>query len=433
MADKKRYSPWLWIPCLCAAEEIPSAVVTFVALLMFMQFGTSEVLATFYSALLFLPWVLKSYFYSKVRKAGRFKRYLHVVEALMFLCLMGIAVYISEAQVKGWLLFLFLFVLSFLCAWHELLSRLYYSRMLFPCQQRIFNNTKMIASQMTLVVTYGVLIIVAGFFEVFFRSYQKAWAMESSLVAGGFLVFMVLNTMTLQRPKGISRSRHETLTDTVKNELQVVARIQQKPYVLPVVLSLFFLLLPQALLFNTRVFFLLAPVEQGGLGCSVQDVGFAQGTIGVLAFSGGLALGRALMKRYGIQRMFGTTAVVLTLSPLSYMLMAITPQVNNLFVLCCVTFFAQLCFGFGLNVCRLYVPYISEQRYRNTTNFLYVPLVVTLMLVPMALSGWLCHQWGYAPYFTFCVSLAPLAWLVVGMCHVKGCLMAECETNPMNK
>ncbi|MDE6721857.1 MAG: hypothetical protein K2J84_06905, partial [Bacteroidaceae bacterium] len=158
LVNRKLHSPWLWIPCLCAAEEIPSAVVTYVALLMLLQFGTSGAMATLYSALLFLPWVLKSYFYSKVRKAGRFKRYLHVVEVLMFLCLMGIAVYISEAAVKGWLLFLFLFVLSFLCAWHELLSRLYYSRMLLPRQQRIFNNVKMVASQVALVVTYGVLI-----------------------------------------------------------------------------------------------------------------------------------------------------------------------------------------------------------------------------------------------------------------------------------
>ncbi len=393
-------------------------MVTYVALLMLLQFGTSEVMATFYSALLFMPWVLKSYLYSKVRKAGRFKRYLHVVEVLMFLCLMGIAVYISEAAVKGWLLFLFLFVLSFLCAWHELLSRLYYGRMLFPRQQRILNNIKMVASQMALVVTYGVLIIVAGFFEVFFRSYQKAWAMESSLVAGGFLVFLALNMMILANPKGRNRSRYETLADTVKNELQVVARIRQKPHVLPVVMSLFFLLLPQALLFNTRVFFLLASVERGGLGCSVQDVGFAQGTIGVLAFSFGLALGRSLTKRYGVSRLFVATAVVLTLSPLSYMLMASAPQVNNLWLLCCVTFFAQFCFGFGLNVCQLYVPYISEQRYRNTANFFYVPLVVTLMLVPMALSGWLCHQLGYSCYFALCAAMAPVAWLVLGLCRV---------------
>ena len=397
----------------------------FVALLMFLQFGADEVLAALYSALLFLPLVFKSYLYSKVRKAGSFKRNLHVCESFMFLCLMGIAVYVSEARVQHLVLFVFLFFLSLLCAWHELLSRLYYSRMLFPRQQRLFTGTKLLSSQVVLVVTYGVLIIVAGFFEIFFRSYQKAWAMESSLVAGGFLVFLALNVLLLQSPKVVNRYRHETLTDTVKNELHTLSHICQKPHVLPVLLSLFFLLLPQALMFNTRVFFLLSSQEEGGLACSVQDVGFAQGTIGVLAFSLGVAWGRALMKRYGRSPMFWWTAVVLTLSPLSYMLMAWHPQVNNMLMLCLMTFFAQLCFGFGLNVCHLFVPYISAQRYRNTTNFLYVPMVASLMLLPMALSGWLCREVGYQTFFLACVILAPLAWVILVVCKTKKILLND--------
>ena len=337
---KKQYSPWIWIPSLCVAEEIPAAVVMFVAVLMFLQFGADEGMAALYSGLLFLPWVMKSYLYSKVRKAGSFKRRLHWVELMMFVCLMGIAVYISEAKVRAWLLFVFLYVLSCLCAWHELLSRMYYARMLEPREQRLYGNTKMVSSQMALVVTYGVLIIVAGFFEVFFRSYQKAWAMESSLVAGGFLVFCVLNLVVLPHLRVPQPYRYESVADTVKNEWHIVSRIRQKPHIFPILLSLFFLLLPQSLMFNPRVFFLLASSERGGLDCSFQDVGFAQGTIGVLAFSIGIALGRALMRRYGNRSMFGMTAVVLTLSPVPYMLMARQPQLDNMFLLCFMTFVA---------------------------------------------------------------------------------------------
>ncbi|MBR0045644.1 MAG: hypothetical protein IJP75_02000 [Bacteroidaceae bacterium] len=419
LSTRKLYSPWVWIPTLCAAGEIPSTVVMFVALIMFMQFGATPVVSSVCGALLFLPWVTKSYFYSKVSKAGAFKRYLHICESLMFLCLMGIAVYIAYAKVHVWVLFSFLFVLSCFCAWHELLARLYYRRMLHPRQQPLFMGTKLLSSQVAQVITYGVLIIVAGFFEVFFRSYHKAWAMESSLVAGGFLVFLVLNIIVLQNPKQMERYRHETLVDTVKNELHVLSRIQQKPHVLPILLSLFFLLLPQALMFNTRVFFLLDAVEQGGLSCSVQDVGFAQGTIGVLAFSIGMAWGRTMMKNNGLQSMFWTAAVVLSLSPLSYVLMAYYPQQNNMLLLCCMTFFAQLCFGFGLNVCRVFVPYISEQRYRTTTNFLYVPVVVSLMILPMALSGWLACELGYHIFFLLCIAMAPVAWCVLGICKTK--------------
>ncbi|MDO4202056.1 MAG: hypothetical protein Q4D25_08045 [Bacteroidales bacterium] len=423
MVKKKQYSPWIWIPSLCVAEEIPAAVVMFVAVLMFLQFGADEGMAALYSGLLFLPWVMKSYLYSKVRKAGSFKRRLHWVELTMFVCLMGIAVYISEAKVRAWLLFVFLYVLSCLCAWHELLSRMYYARMLEPREQRLYGNTKMVSSQMALVVTYGVLIIVAGFFEVFFRSYQKAWAMESSLVAGGFLVFCVLNLVVLPHLRVPQPYRYESVADTVKNEWHIVSRIRQKPHIFPILLSLFFLLLPQSLMFNPRVFFLLASSERGGLDCSFQDVGFAQGTIGVLAFSIGIALGRALMRRHGNRSMFGMTAVVLTLSPVPYMLMARQPQLDNMFLLCCMTFVAQLFFGFGLNVCRVYVPYISEQRYRNVTNFLYLPMVASLMVVPMAVSGWLCSELGYSTFFKLCVAIAPLAWVLLALCKTKKYLL----------
>ena len=420
---KKQYSPWIWIPSLCVAEEIPAAVVMFVALLMFLQFGADEGMAALYSGGLFLPWVMKSYLYSKVRNAGSLERNLHWVEVMMFVCLMGIAVYISETKVTDWLLFIFLFVLSCLCAWHELLSRIYYSQMLEPREQRLYGTTKMVSSQMTLVITYGVLIIVAGFFEVFFRSYQKAWAMESSLVAGGFLIFCVLNFAVLPHARGRHPYRYESVAETVKNEWQIVSRIRQKPHIFAILFSLFFLLLPQSLMFNTRVFFLLASSERGGLDCSFQDVGFAQGTIGVLAFSIGIALGRALMRKYGNRSMFDMTAVVLTLSPVPYMLMAQHPQIGNMFLLCCMTFAAQLCFGFGLNVCRVYVPYISEQRYRNVTNFLYLPMVASLMVVPMTMSGWLCTELGYNTFFMLCVVIAPVAWIVLAACRTKRYLL----------
>ena len=419
MVSKQRYSPWLWIPSLFVAEEIPSAVVVFVSLIMFLQFGADEMDAAVYSGLLFLPCMLKSYLYTKVQKAASFKWRIHLVELFMFVCLMGIAVYLTEYRVREWVLFLFMFVLSFLCAWHELLSRIYYGRMLTPREQRIYGNTKMVFSQISLVMTYGLLIIVAGFFEVFFRSYQKAWAMESALVAGGFLLFCVVNAIVLQNPRHLQHYRYESFAHAVKNELHVLDRIRQKPHVLPVLISLFFLMLPQALMFNTRVFFLFASADEGGLDCSVQDVGFAQGTIGVIAFSFGLGLGRALLRHLGEQKTLWGLACTLTLSPAFYLLMAMHPQPGRLWLICCVTFFAQLFFGIGLNVCTPFVRYISGYRYRNTLNYLYVPLVATAMMLPMMASGWLATTLGYPRFFLLNTLMAPLAWGVMAMCRIQ--------------
>ena len=85
--NRREHNPWMWIPSLCAAEEIPSAVVTYVALIMFLQFGASESLASLYSALLFLPWMVKSFLYTSARRVESVRWRIIVVELLMFLIL----------------------------------------------------------------------------------------------------------------------------------------------------------------------------------------------------------------------------------------------------------------------------------------------------------------------------------------------------------
>ena len=59
MNRKRRNSPWIWIPALFATEAIASAMVTYVALLMFVQLGASFAKAALMAALLMLPSVLK--------------------------------------------------------------------------------------------------------------------------------------------------------------------------------------------------------------------------------------------------------------------------------------------------------------------------------------------------------------------------------------
>jgi PAT family beta-lactamase induction signal transducer AmpG len=59
------------------------------------------------------------------------------------------------------------------------------------------------------------------------------------------------------------------------------------------------MLLPQGLMFYSRTIFLLARPQYGGVGCTLQEIGFAQGTIGVIAFLLGVSMGRSMQYRYG--------------------------------------------------------------------------------------------------------------------------------------
>ena len=281
-------SSWTWVPSLFATEEIPSAVVTFVALLMFLQTGSSSTEAIFLTSLISLPWVLKPFFRNWVSKTGHFKLILHVIEFLLFVGLTAIA--ISFPYGRSWL-FVALFMVSLLCAWHQLTAQMYYERIFNPHLQRLFNGLRMFSAQIALVMTYGVLIIVVGALEIYFRQIRPAWSMGCYILAGVFLFFVLFHMMILKNPTVENQGWHKKRIQSLKEDTRILGCIQQQPGWWRQVVMLFLLLLPQSLMFHTRVLFLIDSKEAGGLGCTIQDIGFAQGTVGVIGFSLGITLG----------------------------------------------------------------------------------------------------------------------------------------------
>lgn len=396
-----------WFLTLFAAEEIPAAIVTYVALLMLLQLGLTPVLATLLSALLFLPWVLKSFMRAWVRRVGNFKQVLHFIEVLLFVSLVLLAFSFRRGP---YAVFFALLLVSLLCAWHELAARMYYERMLRPAFQRLLTAPKLACSQVAVIFTYGALIFLVGTLEVYFRQIQYSWAMGCYVAAGLFLIFVFHHLIWLRSPRVGDNGAKHSVGASVKAELRIIDRIRHQPNWWQPVLILFLLLLPQGLMFYARVLYLYMPHANGGLGCSIQEIGFAQGTVGVIAFSLGLFLGRRLIKHYTLERLFWPLALSIVLSPFVYLGMTMWPP-QELWQLCLYTMTAQLLFGLGLGICRLPVSAISGARYRNTINMLQIPLVSAALIVPMAMSGWLVEQMGFSSYFFMNALSAPLCLL----------------------
>ena len=409
----------LWICTLFAAEEIPAAIVTFVSLLMFLQLGTPIAEATLFTALISIPWILKSFMRSWVRRTGYFKQVIHIVEGLLFLSLIAIA--LTFPMGRYWLLPA-LFVVNLLAAWHALAASMYYERMLYPRYQRFYNRLKGFAAQTSVVMTYGVLIIVVGLLEIRLHNYSqawpRAWSMGCYMIAGVFLLFTLLHLLILRRPAVGNNMLQSSLARSWKAEVHVIERIRRQPDWWRDVLMLQLLLLPQSLMFQSRVYFLWATPEMGGLGSTIQDIGFAQGTVGVIAFSLGIALGRRISHKHAQEHLFWPLSLALGLSPVIYLIMSFYPP-QTLMHLCGATFSAQLLFGLGLTVCKTLVQHISGERYRNTINLLYIPLISACMLVPMAISGWLVQAMGFQNFFILNTLSAPVAWCMIGLLRKK--------------
>ena len=89
--QKKQVSPWAWVPSLYFAEGIPYVVVMSVAVLLYKRLGLDNTEATFYTAWLYLPWVIKP-FWSPVVEIFRSKRWWIVtMEFIVGVSMAGVA------------------------------------------------------------------------------------------------------------------------------------------------------------------------------------------------------------------------------------------------------------------------------------------------------------------------------------------------------
>lgn len=382
-------------------------MVTYVALLLLLQLGTAPAEAISLSAMLFLPWVTKPLLRYGVRGTGHFRGQLHVAEALLSasLLLMALAVKQGSAAV-----FLCLCGTSLLCVWHELVAGMCYEKMLLPVYQRLFSCPKMVCTQLAIIFTYGALIFLVGTLQVYFRQIRYSWSVGCYVVAGVFLLFAFHHLLWLRSP--YARVSHGTWEETDKEDVRLVERIRRQKALWRPMLILLLLLFPQGLLFHTRVLYLFTARAMGGLGCTMQEIGFAQGTIGVIAFSAGMAVGRHFIARCGFSKTFWPMAVSLALSPVIYLGMTVSPP-SSLFALSACTMAAQLFFGFGIGICRLPVSAVSGARYSCTVSMLQVPLVSAAMFLPMAASGWLAQRLGFSLFFLVNALSAPVCLLSV--------------------
>lgn len=425
------HTAWHWIPPLFVAEELPAVLVFYVAAILFVQLHMGYTATTLLSALLLLPWALRSFARAKVRKTAQYRLWLLVSQFCMFLSVGASAFAVNTSSPhRPYLTVACLLAMSVSCAWHSLLSSMYYERMFYPREQRYHMPTRHAAGTAALVLTYGILIMLVGFLQIFFRHIPRAWAMGLYLVAGGLLVCLVLNLLLLRSPRVYSEHEASTLADAVRREWSVFQRLVRRPHSGMVIATVCLLLLPQAFMFYPRVFFLLGNEAEGGLDCSLQDVGFAQGAIGVLAFSAGTVLGRYFMQHSSLQSLLLPLGVTLTLSPLFYLLMSLFPQRDNNFALCLMTGAAQFCFGLGLNVCRPFVRFFSADRYRGDLSLLTVPLVVVCMVVPVGLSGALVDWLGLRGFFVANALTVPLGCMV--LLYTRRGLLRIFSTKPKN-
>ena len=166
MKENKKQSPWSWVPTLYYAQGIPYVIVMTVSVIMYKRLGVSNADIALYTSWLYLPWVFKP-FWSPIVDLFKTKRWWIVTMQLIVGA--GLAVVALTLPLPTFFQYslAFLWLLAFSSATHDIAADGFYMLGLSQGQQSYFVGIRSTFYRLAMITGQGLLIILAGFFEVF--------------------------------------------------------------------------------------------------------------------------------------------------------------------------------------------------------------------------------------------------------------------------
>ena len=139
----------------------------------------------------------------------------------------------------------------------------------------------------------------------------------------------------------------------------------RKPDIVPALLFMLFYRLPEAMCLKLVQPFFVSPREEGGLALSTSEVGFVNGTVGVVALLAGGILGGIAISRGGLKKWLWPMA--LSYTSLRVLLRSGYVAAGEFLAHMAAIFTEQFGYGFGFTAFMLYLIYFSGVKAKHPT------------------------------------------------------------------
>lgn len=393
----KKDSPWAWVPTLYFAEGLPYIAVMTLSLVMYKRMGISNTEVALYTGWLNLPWVIKP-LWSPFIDLMRTKRWWIVtMQLLIGAALAGIAFLIPADYFFQSTLALF-WLMAFASATHDIAADGFYMLGLTPHQQALFVGIRSTFYRLATIAGQGLLIMFAGYLEKSARGIPFAWSMTFLLLSGLFLAVFVYHTFVLPHPKSDRRAATLSANGLWREFLLTFRSFFQKEGIGVALLFMLFYRFPEAQLAKMGIPFLLDPVSEGGLGMTTEQIGFTQGTVGIIGLTIGGILGGIAVSRHGLKHWLWPMVWAISLPDLVYVYLSYFPETSLLWVNVCI-FVEQFGYGFGFTAYMMYLIYFSRGTHSTAHYAICTAFMALGMMLPGMAAGWLQEQLGYQLFF----------------------------------
>ena len=381
-------SPWAWIPTLYIAEGLPYVAVNVLTVLLYTQLGIPKFEMALYTGWLYLPWVIKPFWSPFVDIFSTKRRWTIAMQFMMAAGLGGVAFFLPVSFFFAATLALF-WIVAFCSATHDIAADGFYMLALDERRQAAFVGVRSTFYRIANVLGQGGLVVLAGQFCISLGSPARAWSATFYILAAFFLLIALYHCKAMPRPsQDRPQAAHKGAAEILRGFGEAFATFFRKRNVWLALLFILLYRVPEALCLKLVAPFLVDCRYNGGLGLSVTQIGFANGTVGVIALLAGGIVGGWVISRGGLRQWLWPMALALTLPCAVYCFMAMW-QPDNFALVCALIGIEQFGYGFGFTAFMMFLIYFSQGT-MQTSHYAFCTAFMALgMMLPGMAAGWL--------------------------------------------
>lgn len=393
----KRTSPWAWIPTLYFAQGLPYVAVMTISVIMYKRLGISNADLAFYTGWLSLPWVIKPLWSPFIDLIKTKRWWITTMQLLIGAGLAGIAFTVPTSYFFQLTLAVF-WLLAFSSATHDIAADGFYMLGLSSHEQALFVGIRSTFYRIATIAGQGLLIMLAGRLETSTQNIPFAWSITFMVLSGVFLALWGYHKFVLPRPHS-DASAHQVSTSTLMHEFWATfVSFFRKEQAGIAILFMLLYRLPEAQLAKMSIPFLIDPIEQGGLGLTTEQIGWVQGTVGIIGLTLGGILGGIAVSHGGLKRWLWPMVWAISLPDIVYVYLSYVQPESLLLVNTCV-FIEQFGYGFGFTAYMLYLIYFANGKHKTAHYAICTAFMALGMMIPGMVAGWLQETMGYQHFF----------------------------------
>lgn len=390
-------NPWSWIPTLYYIQGLPNVMVVEVSVAMYATLSISNSDIGFYTSLFYLPWVIKP-FWSPLVDTYKTKRWWTVAtQFTMSLLFAGIILALISGSFFLASVILFYFI-ALLSATHDIAADGFYMLALSEEKQSFFVGIRSTFFRIAIISGKGGLIVLAGYMIESGIDTLNAWSISFGIVAVLFFLLSFYHSIVLPKPDTDFSTQYDNVKDQLSEFLKTIVTFFKKDDIWVSLLFILFYRFGEAQLVKMSSPFFLAPIEEGGLGLSLQALGTISGTIGVLALVFGGILGGILISRNGLKFWLWPMIIAMNVPNLSYVILSFT-QSDSYFLISSLVALEQFGYGFGFAAFLMFLIYIAKGEYKTSHYAFATGFMALGLMLPGIVSGYIQEWLGYKEFF----------------------------------